>query len=176
MKVSELVVGNAYKINYRKDLAHSTYQPYSRYSRVASTKVFKETPTIGYGVLREKDVQGHEGFHRFALIENGHATSTDVFASSRGVLANSKKSDHGLGLPVEPIKIEDPELEKLKRLGFDDDTRKEQVVGIQTFLAGLGIESDVLGDHTGIAIPYAGLAQLRLLVRRLYTKAESEND
>ena len=148
MKTSDLKAGLTYRIDYYEQLP-------SIYATSGGPKAKR-----GVGKLLKIN-DGRYGWHSFMV------DSRKVWAASRSILTTVRTG------PIEDKIVEVPtaEVEKLVQLGFDDAARKDAVNSLITSLNGLGIQASSDDRYTGITIPYAGLASLKVLVHTLYAKS-----
>jgi hypothetical protein len=123
--------------------------------------------TTGVGKLRRKSYP-RSGWHQFTL----KGSRKVVYANSRSITAID--GDHSI-FAAEPKVIDKSEISdevsRLRLLGADDDSRREEVESIATFLSGLGVESKADAEYTQLVIPYLGLANFKAVVARLYQRA-----
>jgi hypothetical protein len=153
MKSSDLKQGHHYEIEYQENIPVA-YSP-------------KASPKLGYGRLMK--LHCRRGWHSFKL-----NTGQIVYASSRSVLSPCPVAS--IFLTNETIIDDDEvsaEVKRLRKLGADDDARKQEVMEIVTYLSGLGVDTKTDDDFTSVTIPYLGIAQLKAALTSIYAKALS---
>lgn len=158
MKSSELKVGTWYNIKYRMSTERRNPGLYTW------NNPYKESLVAGVGKLTA--INAKDWHHAFEVpgIGTVYATSNSVFSES-------------MFAPTQSIvDTDDPEVEKLRQLGFDDDKRAAEIEKIQQFLLGLDIEAEPNEGFTGLTIPYAGLARLKTLVAQIYSRHLLDED
>lgn len=165
MKKSALKVGNWYKINYRTTLAKNKGTSYGGYSYEYG---YKEKPQAGVGVLLK--ISAKAGQHQFEL-DSGEK----VYATSQGVLNEVSASVAGKGGML-TAELQN-QLEKLRKMGLDDESRANEINMTRTLLYDLGVICKADDDNTHVTIDYMSLINLKFLALTLLKKSmEIEDD
>jgi hypothetical protein len=163
MKAAQLEVGKWYKINYRKSLNKKRARSWNGY---AYDYGFEEKPQEGVGQLIK--LKAKNGQHLFEV------DGESVYATSQGVLKETKaQAAVGKGCMLDPKFQRD--LEKLRKLGLDDESRAREIDLVKTFLFDLGVEIHPDKENTHATIDYLSLVNLKFLAMNLL-KTSMETD
>lgn len=152
MKVSELEVGQVYDIHYRESIPRAFSSTNSK-------------PGRGIGKLVQIDHK--PGWHKFKLSGNRKT----VYVPSRGVIGPASSSSLFLSEEIVPKSEISSEVKKLRKIGLDDNLRKQEVEALMVFLNGVGVKAHHDDDYTEITIKYLDLTTFKAILSTVYQQA-----
>ena len=164
MRAKDLIVGQNYMIYYRHNI--------DVFDMTTTGRKYYEPEKYGKGKLIAIN-EPNVGFHTFQL----DGTAVLAYATSRGVVTHVDNTllpkvhfttDFTSDPPLPPMS---KELEKLTKLGYDDQTRVKEIISIVSLLSDLGVHSVPNSDNTAITIPWVGLATFKTLIKSLYKRS-----